>query len=55
MVFLNYINKDKFNDFRKINVKECLFCNREKFVNIIDKSGLFILLKNKYFILEDIY
>lgn len=55
LVFLNHINRDKPNDFRKINVKECPFCNREKLVNIIDKSGPFILLKNKYPTLEDTY
>lgn len=55
LIFLNEINRDKPNEFRKINMQECPFCDREKLVNIIDKEGPFILLKNKYPTLQDTY
>jgi ATP adenylyltransferase/5',5'''-P-1,P-4-tetraphosphate phosphorylase II len=55
LVFLNDINKDKPNEFKKINMKECPFCNREKLTDIIAEKGPFILLKNKYPTIKDTY
>jgi len=55
LVFLNDINKDKPNEFKKINMKECPFCNREKLTDIIDQKGPFVLLKNKYPTIKDTY
>lgn len=55
LVFLNDINKDKPNEFQKINMKECPFCNREKLTDIIDEKGPFMLLKNKYPTIKDTY
>lgn len=55
LVFLNDINKDKPNEFKKVNIEECPFCNREKLVDIIDSKGPFILLKNKYPTIKDTY
>ncbi|AGF55431.1 DUF4931 domain-containing protein [Clostridium saccharoperbutylacetonicum] len=53
LVFLNDVNKDKPNEFHNINMKECPFCNRDKLTDIIDESGPFILLKNKYPTIKD--
>ncbi|WP_315068221.1 DUF4931 domain-containing protein [uncultured Clostridium sp.] len=55
LVFLNDINKDKPNEFQKINMKECPFCNRDKLTGIIDEKGPFMLLKNKYPTIKDTY
>jgi ATP adenylyltransferase/5',5'''-P-1,P-4-tetraphosphate phosphorylase II len=55
LVFLNDINKDKPNEFQKVNVKECPFCNRDKLTDIIDEKGPFMLLKNKYPTIKDTY
>ncbi|MBN7576576.1 MULTISPECIES: DUF4931 domain-containing protein [Clostridium] len=55
LVFLNEINKDKPNEFKKINIKECPFCNRETLTDVIDEDGPFVLLKNKYPTIKDTY
>jgi galactose-1-phosphate uridylyltransferase len=55
LVFLNDINKDKPNEFQKINIKECPFCNRDRLTDIIDEKGPFMLLKNKYPTIKDTY
>jgi ATP adenylyltransferase/5',5'''-P-1,P-4-tetraphosphate phosphorylase II len=55
LIFLNDINKDKPNEFQKINMKECPFCNRDKLTDIIDEKGPFVLLKNKYPTIKDTY
>lgn len=55
LVFLNDINKDKPNEFQKVNMKECPFCNRDKLTDVIDEKGPFILLKNKYPTIKDTY
>lgn len=55
LVFLNDINKDKPNEFHKINMKECPFCNRDKLTDIIDEKGPFMILKNKYPTIKDTY
>lgn len=53
LVFLNDINKDKPNEFQKVNMKECPFCNRNELTDIIDERGPFMLLKNKYPTIKD--
>ena len=53
LIFLNDINKDKPNEFKNINIKECPFCNRRELSDILDEDGPFILLKNKYPTLKD--
>lgn len=55
LIFLNDINKDKPNEFKKVNMKECPFCNRDELTDIIDQKGPFILLKNKYPTIKDTY
>jgi hypothetical protein len=55
LVFLNDINKDKPNEFQKINMKECPFCDRDKLTDVIEEEGPFILLKNKYPTIKDTY
>lgn len=55
LVFLNDISKDKPNEFQKVNIKECPFCNRDELTDIIDEKGPFMLLKNKYPTIKDTY
>lgn len=42
-------------NLKKINIKECPFCNRETLTDVIDEDGPFVLLKNKYPTIKDTY
>ena len=55
LIFLNDISKEKPNEFVNTHVKECPFCNRDSLSDIIDENGPFVLLKNKYQTLKDVY